>query len=197
MRSISSSLLDKKNHALAQRKHFSVIMYRILIKCCSPFVKRLSSDYTEGNWYGNHTISKTITDLNKIVFYADKNGKLNEIPQRKMLIISDMIISGEKEGPLMPSPKKVGIIASGTDPIVFDEAICTLMGFDPRKIPTLQVIYDNNKKYALHSNNIEPCFRSNSKLYDGVRPSELDRSACLNFIPPSGWRNHIETRSSE
>ena len=42
-------------------------------------------------------------DLNKILFYADKNGHIHDEIQRKTLNIGDMIISGEKEGPVAVS----------------------------------------------------------------------------------------------
>ena len=74
------------------------------------------SQYREGCWYGNNTICKTITDINKIVYYADKYGAIKEKQQRKVIIIADMIVSGQKNGPLNPMPKDVGIIAVGTNP---------------------------------------------------------------------------------
>ena len=52
-------------------------------------------------------------------------------------IFADMIVSGEKEGPVNPTPKNVGLIAAGTNSVCFDEAVSTLMGFDYHKIPSI------------------------------------------------------------
>lgn len=93
--------------------------------------------FTEGSWYGNDTIWRTILDLNKIMCYADKNGVMQEKIQRKILVVADMIIAGEKEGPLMPSPKYGGSIIVGTNPVSVDKVICAKMGFDWKKIPSI------------------------------------------------------------
>lgn len=108
-------------------------------RVCALFVHWFAKDkLTEGTWYGNETIAKTIIDLNKIVKYADKNGVLTNEPQRKRLIVADLIISGELKGPLAPTSKPVGAIAVGQCPVCFDETIATLMGADVSWIPTLR-----------------------------------------------------------
>lgn len=49
-----------------------------------------------------------------------KEGKLNTERQRIEFNIGDMTVSGEKEGPLMPSPKRMGILIMGVNPVAFD-----------------------------------------------------------------------------
>lgn len=185
---LRSKLLDKRNTAVAQEKYKLAQLYRFFTRVCSLLLKVCKERFSAGSWYGNQTISKTIADLNKIVCYVDKNGKLCSTPQRKMIVVADMIISGEKEGPLYPSPKAVGMIAAGLDPLSFDEAICTLMGFDPRKVPTFQAISSKNED--IH-------YVSNSQLYNGLSPSELKKSSMLNFTPASGWKGFIEMEENE
>ena len=193
--SLRSTLWDKRNSVSAQKKYKIAYIYWIFIRACSLLLKMSGKDYSEGSWYGNHTISKTIADLNKIVFYADKNGELQSTPQRKMIIVADMIISGEGEGPLKPSPKKVGMIVSGTNPISFDKSICHIMGFNPQKIPTFADLKNMGAFYSDGQLNT-PCFRSNSTLYDGLTVSELKKDAILNFIPASGWKGAIEIENN-
>lgn len=137
-------------------------------------IKAGGAKYSEGSWWGNHTISRTIVDLNKILFYADKNGKMKNTPQRKVLIVADMIVSGEKEGPVAPSPKNVGIVASGVNPVCFDRVIAALMGFDIKMIPTLQTASKVKGKYDLLTS------------LDFITDVKLD------FIPTKGWKGHIE-----
>lgn len=104
----------------------------------SKFVYPYKDPYFEGSWYGNDTIPRTIVDVNKIAFYADKNGVLKDKVQRKMFIIVDGIIVGEKEGPLEPSPKKCGLLVGGYNPVAVDLVCSRIIGFDYEKIPTFK-----------------------------------------------------------
>ena len=150
------------------------------------------SKYREGCWYGNNTICKTIADINKIVYYADQNGEMQKKPQRKVLIIADMIVSGQGNGPLNPHPKNVGMIVIGDNPVYVDETIAKVMGFDSRKIPTLQLIKKTTgKKYSLLEKDEEILIRSNTN-YDGKRLDEIVMENIDAFEPASGWKDHIE-----
>lgn len=70
---------------------------------------------TEGTWYKNNTLWRTILDLNHIIRFADKSGNIRQECQRTILHLGDMIISGEKEGPLAPSPKEENITILSND----------------------------------------------------------------------------------
>jgi len=165
---------------LMRMLHFSINATKLIFPYKDP--------YLEGSWYGNDTIPRTITDLNKIIFYADKNGVLKDKVQRKMFIIVDGIIAGEKEGPLTPSPKRCGLLVAGYNPVAVDLVCSRIMGFDYKKIPTF--------KYALNANKY--------KIFDG-KPDDIEilSDKCkkldeiidmfnCNFIPSDGWRRHIE-----
>lgn len=160
---------------------------------CSKLLKiKLKKDYyQEGSWYGNETISKTICDLNKIAIYADRSGKMCSEPQRSIFIVSDMIVCGEKEGPVAPTKKMIGCIAAGMNLVCFDEMIATLMGFDIKKIPMLRTVRQSKSKYKIAGNE-KPYLKSNNKKYDGKRIGELRRDDTFKFEPTSGWKGHIE-----
>lgn len=149
----------------------------------------LKERYKEGSWYGNDTIWRTILDLNKIVFFADKEGCMKETKQRRMLIVADMIISGEGEGPLLPDPKKVGIIAMGQNPICFDEAIAAVMGFKPSLIPSISNA--QGMKWYDFSEKEKTLLTSNLINYHRIRPGDLAYEDTLKFTPSEGWRNHF------
>ncbi len=188
-----SKLIDRKNKLSAKEAYTWVQLYRKFIKACSLLMKLGDNAYSEGSWYGNHTISKTIADLNKIVVYADKNGQLQAQPQRKIFIIADMIVSGEKEGPVCPSPKNVGIIAAGSNPVIFDTAVSSLMGFDYRKIPAIMKAQNVRGKYQLvNMDKGEPFFVSNDPNLNATKLSNLRAEDTFCFIPSNGWRGHIE-----
>lgn len=94
--------------------------------------------YTNGAWYGNDTIWRTILDLNKIMLFADKSGKIHmDVPQRKIFTLGDMIIAGEKEGPLNPTAKSMGVVVVTDNMAIFDYVFCKIAGFDETLIPTI------------------------------------------------------------
>jgi uncharacterized protein (DUF362 family) len=83
----------------------------------------------EGSWEGNDTIWRTVLDLNRILFYADREGRLGDRPQRRYLAIVDGIIAGEGEGPLASTPRHSGLLVAGTDPVLVDVACVRAMGY--------------------------------------------------------------------
>lgn len=90
-----------------------------------------------GAWYGNDTIWRSVIDLNKIIFYVDKNGNMKKQRQRKYFSLIDGIVAGEGNGPLNPTPKKSGLLIGGKDPIATDYVAIKMMGIDPHKIKLL------------------------------------------------------------
>lgn len=191
-----SMLYDKRNFLSAHNKFFRAHLCHALSGLCTGLLGARGSYYQEGSWYGNETISKTITDLNKIVRYADKNGKMNSSPQREIFIVADMIVCGEKEGPVAPSEKKVGCVAAGFNPVCFDEMISALMGFDINKIPTLKAVRHSKKKFAIVESEEEAYLVSNVSKYNGKTTREIKRGDSFAFEPTSGWRGHIEQEES-
>lgn len=96
-------------------------------------------EYSKGSWHGNDTIWRTILDISLLVRYMDKN--LSFCPTnrpRKILTIGDMIIAGEKSGPLDPSDKPLGIIMASTNCAAFDAVFCGITGFAHQLIPTVR-----------------------------------------------------------
>ncbi len=145
--------------------------------------------YSEGSWWGNDTIWKTILDINKIVLYADKHGQIRKDRQRRVITIGDMIVSGEGEGPIAPSPKKTNSILFADNSVVFDEILVRFMGFEESKFRLLQEAKRNRK---LFEGNIEECeIASNCERFCG-KASEL--KGIYKFIPSEGWKGYIEKR---
>ena len=184
-----AACIDRTNREAQTKNNQSSAKFWRLCSMGWSYMSRIfrKDAYAEGSWYGNNTISKTILDLNKILFYADKNGIMQDNIQRKYLIVADMIISGEKEGPVMPSPKNVGIIATGENPIAFDRIIGTLMGADIDRIPTLSQLKSRRPKYVIEYDENEKII-SNKKNLDGKTQSMLQNEDLLYFIPTSGWK---------
>lgn len=189
---IGGTFSDKRNSYSYNGHEVRAKVYFFFERCCNYFLGKTNTKYFEGSWYGNHTISKTITDLNKIVMYAGKDGNMHDTPQRRILVIADMIISGEKEGPVAPSPKNVGIIAAGENQVCFDEAIARIMGFDKSKIPTLQNVRNIKGKYRLVDDTDRAVIVSNQSQWNGKNPDNIPKEYCMGYEATSGWKGHIE-----
>ena len=116
-------------------------------------------------------------DLNYIVLYADKEGKLRDAPQRKILCFGDMIISGQRNGPVSPEPKKVGVVLASENAAAFDEVVCSIMGFNSAYIPLLSAI--RSGKTWIKNNTVR--IRKELYEFDGIP-----------FKPHDGWKDKIE-----
>ncbi len=145
--------------------------------------------YWEGSWYGNDTIWRTIKDLNTILLYANKKGKLVDTVQRKMFIVGDMIVSGQKEGPLEPVPIYPGTIVLGTDPVWFDRIVSSLMGFPYMEIPSL-CCYSKEDRYPISSESTCEIVSNNLK-WNGQTCENIEKESSLEFQPTMGWINKL------
>jgi uncharacterized protein (DUF362 family) len=145
--------------------------------------------YFEGSWYGNDTIWRTVHDLHRVLFFADREGVLRDRPQRRYLALIDGVVAGEGEGPMHPSPKRAGVLVGSTSPLAADLACCRLMGFDERKVPLLNYAVGNGFHPELAAAG-EVDVRSNVEKW--TRLLALPRSETFAFTPPAGWRGHVE-----
>jgi uncharacterized protein (DUF362 family) len=141
-----------------------------------------------GGWHGNDTIARTISDLNRILAYADKRGRMTEEPQRTVFTVVDGIVAGEKEGPLVPEPKHCGVLVAGLSPVEVDLVCSRIMGFDYAKMPVF--------RHAMRDHRY-PLFRGEP----GQIRIASDR--CQSFAavydtfncrlePAAGWKGFIE-----
>lgn len=192
LHALRSAIIDKRNAHMFEKKYYIARTENLLIRILTKTIRILQGKnfYEEGSWYGNHTISRTINDLNEILLYANKKGIICDHKRRKILTIADMIISGEKEGPVLPSKKPVGIIAAGFNSVLFDETVSTLMGFDFRKIPTIVLALKN--KRLLDGTDITPEIISNNQSWNGKSLFQIDKKETLHYCPTAGWAGHIE-----
>lgn len=180
---INSTGNDIKNWALRNKM---VHLTKTMNQFCRITGKKLDSLENNrkkfGMWSGNDTIWRTILDVNYIVRYCDKEGMLHNEPQRKILHIGDMIVCGEKEGPLRPNYKYVGGILFSENAVEFDVCTTRLMGFDYQKIPTLKnAILDRR----LYLGKVEEIYmRSNEKTFNGY---VFDMEENFHFCPTEGW----------
>jgi uncharacterized protein (DUF362 family) len=143
-----------------------------------------------GNWYGNDTAWRMVLDLNRILFYADSDGRLHDQPVRKFFSIVDGIVSGEGNGPLDPTPKQTGVVLAGTNPVAVDLACARMMGFEYRRIPMLHRAFANHRLPLASFGFQNVVGGSNDQRFD--RPLAEMRGSLLAFKPHFGWKGHVE-----
>lgn len=152
------------------------------------FANQQRSDVGEGDWWGNDTIWRTAIDLNMIIRYADKTGKMQKTPQRQYLSIIDGILGGHREGPLHPTPKECGLIVGGLDPIAVDVVCSHIMGFDPDRIKLLSE--SHRAPFALGTADPERIeVVSNRPRWTRWLEPDFDH---LAFEPSAGWKGYVE-----
>ena len=193
LRRLNDAVNDKRNYYAQTRenKKISWLLLQLgrILTHSARYIKK--DKYIEGSWYGNQTISKTITDLNKIIFYADKNGKMPEQvikPARRYLIVADMIIAGEGEGPLLPTPKMLGLIGVAENPVVFDEVIATLYGAEMEYMHTINQAR-KTRKYLLKDKNDIGEIISDNILWNKKTWKTIGENEKIYLEPSSGWRD--------
>ncbi len=147
-----------------------------------------------GNWYGNDTTWRMVLDLNRILFYADADGRVHEHPVRRLFSIVDGIIGGEGNGPLDPVAKQSGIVVAGFNPVAVDFACARLMGFDFQSLPVLyRALSAHPLPLARFAADDVTC-ASNRGDCEG-RVVDLE-GPMLGYVPHFGWKGHIEWQSA-
>ena len=128
-------------------------------------------------------------DLNAIVKYANKEGTLCNIPQRKFLFIIDGIIGQEGEGPIFGYPKNCGVTLLGTNPCAVDYVVAKLVGFSTKKLKLVTVPFERRSetKYPLVDYDVSDV-KVVSNVDEYVKIHDLKRQRSLKFRATKGWR---------
>ncbi|MGD9781250.1 MAG: DUF362 domain-containing protein [Kiritimatiellia bacterium] len=144
-----------------------------------PLKKDPSAQF-EGSWFGNDTIWRTCLDLNRALLYADKTGRMHDVPQREEISIADAVVAGQGEGPLDPSPLNTGAVFAARNPAAGDFLGARLLGFDAAKIPLVRHACDDMRWRICAASPALPVFDP---------PFPPARA-------PRGWAGHIERADS-
>jgi uncharacterized protein (DUF362 family) len=142
----------------------------------APRLRAAEEAVSDGSWYRNDTIWRTVVDLNRILLYAGKRGVLQDTPQRRCLNIVDGVIAGEGDGPLAATPVRCGVLIAGLNAVAVDTVACGIMGIDPQAIGYLTGAH-TLKAYPLVD-------------YDRIDTALIgDRMPCFSFGLPLGWES--------
>jgi uncharacterized protein (DUF362 family) len=140
-----------------------------------------------GAWYGNDTLWRMIYDINLVIQCVNAAGQLADSPQRHCISIVDGLVSGEGNGPLQPLPRETDWLLVGDDPFAIDATLCHFMGFNPARLPLIA----RRKQFAgVHWGQFDQAELEVD--VDGHRIRVQDSPVNFAFLPPPGWRGHIE-----
>ncbi|MDR2406750.1 MAG: DUF362 domain-containing protein [Bacteroidales bacterium] len=183
------SILNQQRCKYIEKRNLGMqLLYRFLMTGVKKIQKITGNgqQFTVGQWHGNDTIWRTILDLNLILLYGNTNGSLDiKSTARNILTIGDVIIAGEKSGPLEPSPKPLGIILASNNCTVFDYVFCKITGFDYNLIPSVRYSMTNEFLLKDYPNKIS--MYSNINDFDDVPLDSLVFPKEWKFIPNSLW----------
>ena len=178
-----SSLLDIKNRTNPNKK-IKLMLINWIMRINQKIIKLKEKDsFFEGSWYGNDTIWRTILDLNRILLYVNKKRIMTNKKQRKMFILVDGIIAGEKEAPLEPTSKKCGLLLAGFNPVSIDYVASAFMGFDYLKIPQIKNAFDIARYPLINLKQDNIQINLNGKK---IKIKEIKKNN-FAFIPAKGW----------
>jgi uncharacterized protein (DUF362 family) len=148
VKALAESLYDARNSSS------SVARSRVIREALKPLnaILKLQGEDTslEGAWAGNDTVWRMTLDLNRILIYGKTDGAISDVPQRKILQVSDGIVAGQGRGPLAPQPFNLGILTAAANPAALDWVGAYLLGLDPAKIPLLAGVFGGYKWPVAH-----------------------------------------------
>lgn len=183
---------DRFCESVFQKKYLRARFFQIKQILLEEYMTKMASDHTFfGSWKGNHTISKTIIDLNRILTYADKDGVIHDQPQRKIFNICDFIISGQHNGPMAPESRPVGIVLAGENSFATDLVIAKLMRMKTEKIPVLGLC-ENDTELTIVDRKEEIAIVSHDKRWDHITFDEFNDRNSFDFKAPDDWEDCFE-----
>jgi len=179
-----SHMLDRENRTEGR---LGRLMLHFGARASWAGARLLGVDTTwEGSWPGNDTLWRTVLDLNRILIYADKKGRLMREPQRKVLFLVDGIVAGEGEGPLSPLPRPTGIIIAGFWAPTVDAVMATVMGLDWKQIPVISHALKARDALGIEVDAKNITVVSNKDSLNG--PLTL-KHKMFSFVPPRHWES--------
>ncbi len=188
-RFLYDALLSKKSPLANKVFQAFYVPYRKLIKPLLANVNKTIALYDGGNWHGNDSAWRMVSDLSKILLYADGEGIVKPTPQRRIFSIVDGIIGGEGNGPLFPDERKTGIILAGRNYLAVDIVGARLMGFEPTKLRWVNdLLRQKSFEFFLKDISDIPVASRNAQYVHMFESNDR----LLSFKPHPGWVGHIE-----
>lgn len=94
--------------------------------------------------YENDILWRSLFDLNKLIRYADKAGKMQSSFQRRYAVVVDGIIGTDRGGPVSPSTVESNAIIAGFDPVAVDGICLRLMNWNYKQVRLVRNINEQS-----------------------------------------------------
>jgi uncharacterized protein (DUF362 family) len=145
-----------------------------------------------GNWYGNDTVWRMSLDLNKILMFGNPDGTFrNSNAPKKFFSVIDGVISMEGNGPVAGTPKQIGAIITGSNPVAVDAVCVKIMGFDWQKLPLVTQAFRKDKFPLINVAYNDIVVKSNNETFNKFL-IDISKKDTFHFKPHFGWLGHIE-----
>jgi len=173
LKSIAEDLLDASNRRIG-RPSFPAILFGV--RAALELQSLLHGEAgIDGGWSGNDTVWRTVLDIDRIALYGRIDGTMADAPQRRVVSLTDALVCGQGDGPMMPDPFPLGCVTCSDSPVDADILHCRLLGFDPGLIPVVREASSG--------------FRWPLPAGGGIpeTPAVPAGGAACRAIPPKGW----------
>jgi uncharacterized protein (DUF362 family) len=162
---------------------------RILHTSLGRILDRVIGIDIRGSWHGNDTAWRMALDINKCLMYGQRDGRLASLPVRKILCLSDGIMSGEGDGPMHVRGRRDGVLMLSSDPCFADLGAALLMGFDPNRIALIREAFVMDNLPISSAPPSSAKFLLNGKT---LAAGDIPGKIVSRFRPPRGWIGYIE-----
>jgi uncharacterized protein (DUF362 family) len=140
-----------------------------------------------GNWQGNDTCWRMALDLNRALFFANRDGTLRTASQpKRYFCIVDGIIGGEGNGPTDPEPVFSNVLIAGGNPAEVDAVAARLMGFDTERLPIVSHAFDAHA-LPIGDTPIDRLICFDERVGAEIPVSEVQAAVRGGFRPHFGW----------
>lgn len=161
------------------------------IRALARVNRHLAPDpYYEGSWYGNDTCWRMVHDLNRLLLYADREGRMSTTTQRRVMTFVDAIVAGENDGPMRPDPRRCNLLVGGRSAAAVDAVLATMIGFDYRKLPLVARAFGIEPWPLADFEPDDVEVASNDGRFATLRVGHAFDA--LNFGAPSSWKGQVE-----
>jgi uncharacterized protein (DUF362 family) len=187
LKSLVEDFLDATNRAQGTMARH---MLANAVRVGMAFGKIVGADNNyEGSWHGNDTVWRMSLDLQRVLHYGRADGTLADRVQRTVLTITDAVIAGQGDGPLAPTPIKLGIMTLGANTAAVEWVHALLMGLNPQRIPLTREAFVPHRYPLTHFPPNDIVIRVDGQP---VVASELFAQYGFAFRAPTGWQGHCE-----
>jgi uncharacterized protein (DUF362 family) len=153
---------------------------------------RLSGDEVgiEGAWSGNDTVWRMCLDLNRILLYGRPDATMSANIQRRVIHLTDAVITGHGDGPLNPQPLPLGLILGGNNAAAMDYVGALLLGYAPERISIVREAF-KDFIYPLTSFGPQDVVLTGD-IGEGLAGEILSaRRKPTSIVYPAGWREAV------